>query len=127
MVVAISPILSNEDEVPGFGGVRSRRSIMKRVFSFGLTNLAVLVVLAAVLQLLGRERILDERGVGLELPALLASPVVFWFSRQREYRADAGTARLVGARPMRTSAKRSAKVAEKASRRSRPSSEPRWP
>ncbi|HEY8156727.1 MAG TPA: protease HtpX [Myxococcota bacterium] len=31
---------------------------------------------------------------------LLASPIVFWFSRQREYRADAGAARLVGARPM---------------------------
>ena len=31
---------------------------------------------------------------------LLASPIVFWLSRQREYRADAGAARLVGARPM---------------------------
>jgi heat shock protein HtpX len=31
---------------------------------------------------------------------LLASPIVFWFSRQREYRADAGAARLVGAGAM---------------------------
>ncbi len=31
---------------------------------------------------------------------LLASPLVFWVSRQREYRADAGAARLVGPRPM---------------------------
>jgi heat shock protein HtpX len=31
---------------------------------------------------------------------LLASPIVFWFSRQREYRADAGAARLVGAGSM---------------------------
>jgi heat shock protein HtpX len=31
---------------------------------------------------------------------LLASPIVFWVSRQREYRADAGASRLVGPRPM---------------------------
>jgi heat shock protein HtpX len=31
---------------------------------------------------------------------LLASPLVFWVSRQREYRADSGAARLVGPRPM---------------------------
>jgi heat shock protein HtpX len=31
---------------------------------------------------------------------LLASPIVFWVSRRREYRADAGAARLVGPRPM---------------------------
>jgi heat shock protein HtpX len=31
---------------------------------------------------------------------LLASPIVFWVSRQREYRADSGAARLVGPRPM---------------------------
>jgi heat shock protein HtpX len=31
---------------------------------------------------------------------ILASPIVFWFSRQREFRADAGAARLAGARPM---------------------------
>ena len=31
---------------------------------------------------------------------LLASPIVFWVSRQREYRADSGAASLVGPRPM---------------------------
>jgi heat shock protein HtpX len=32
--------------------------------------------------------------------AILASIIVFWFSRKREYRADSGAARLVGKRPM---------------------------
>jgi heat shock protein HtpX len=31
---------------------------------------------------------------------LLASPIVFWFSRQREFRADAGAARLAGSGAM---------------------------
>jgi heat shock protein HtpX len=50
---------------------------MKRVFLFVLTNLAVMLVLAGVVQLLGVERILDERGVGLDLPALLLMSLVF--------------------------------------------------
>lgn len=32
--------------------------------------------------------------------AILASIIVFWFSRMREYRADSGAAELVGKRPM---------------------------
>ena len=32
--------------------------------------------------------------------ALLASVIVFWFSRRREYRADHGAAEMVGKRPM---------------------------
>jgi len=32
--------------------------------------------------------------------AILASIIVFWFSRRREYRADSGAARLVGKKPM---------------------------
>jgi heat shock protein HtpX len=32
--------------------------------------------------------------------AILASIIVFWFSRMREYRADSGAADLVGKRPM---------------------------
>jgi len=32
--------------------------------------------------------------------AILASIIVFWFSRMREYRADSGAAHLVGKRPM---------------------------
>ena len=31
---------------------------------------------------------------------ILASMIVFWFSRRREYRADAGSAKLSGSRPM---------------------------
>ncbi|MCG8589193.1 MAG: protease HtpX [Proteobacteria bacterium] len=31
---------------------------------------------------------------------VLASPIVFWFSRRREFRADAGGARLAGRQPM---------------------------
>jgi heat shock protein HtpX len=50
---------------------------MKRVFLFVLTNLAVLLVLALAVQALGLERILDERGVGLDLPALLGVALVF--------------------------------------------------
>jgi heat shock protein HtpX len=50
---------------------------MKRVFLFVLTNLAVMLVLAGVVRLLGVERILDERGVGLDLPALLLMSLVF--------------------------------------------------
>ena len=38
---------------------------MKRVFLFIVTNIAVLVVLAIVTNLLGLDRILDEQGVHL--------------------------------------------------------------
>ncbi len=99
---------------------------MKRVFLFIFTNIAVLIVLSIVLNLLGVNSILDERGVGLDLGNLLvfcavfgnerglgmgyfvtsiaaqivfgilASTIVMWFSRQREFRADAGGARLAG-------------------------------
>src|SRR5262245_21579848 len=50
---------------------------MKRILLFVLTNLAVLLVLAGAAQLLGLERILDARGVGLDLPALLGSALLF--------------------------------------------------
>lgn len=52
---------------------------MKRVFLFVATNIAVLVVLAIVLRLLGVDRILDEQGVDLNLGALLAFAAVFGF------------------------------------------------
>jgi heat shock protein HtpX len=52
---------------------------MKRVFLFLATNIAVLVVLAIVLSLLGVERILDEQGVDLNLGALLVFAAVFGF------------------------------------------------
>ena len=50
---------------------------MKRVALFLATNIAVLVVLGIVLQLLGVESILDEQGVGLDLRALLIFSAVF--------------------------------------------------
>jgi heat shock protein HtpX len=50
---------------------------MKRIFLFLLTNLAILVVLGLVLQLLGVERILDDAGVGLDYSSLLAFAAVF--------------------------------------------------
>jgi heat shock protein HtpX len=50
---------------------------VKRVALFVLTNVAVLVVLSVAASLLGLERILDERGVSLDLPALLGFAAVF--------------------------------------------------
>ena len=50
---------------------------MKRVFLFLLTNLAVLVVLSAVLRLLGVESYLTERGMGIDMRALLIFCAVF--------------------------------------------------
>jgi heat shock protein HtpX len=44
---------------------------MKRVVLFLATNLAILLVLSVTLRLLGVERILDARGVGLDLESLL--------------------------------------------------------
>jgi heat shock protein HtpX len=52
---------------------------MKRVFLFLATNIAVLLVLAVVLRLLGVDRILDEQGVDLNLGALLVFAAVFGF------------------------------------------------
>jgi heat shock protein HtpX len=80
---------------------------MKRVLLFVATNLAILIVLGFVLS---RG---DEEGEGLgwlgymavtivmELVlGILASIIVMWFSRQREYRADSGGAELAGRRKM---------------------------
>ena len=50
---------------------------MKRVFLFLLTNLAVLVVLSAVLRLLGVESYLTDRGMGIDMRALLIFCAVF--------------------------------------------------
>jgi heat shock protein HtpX len=50
---------------------------MKRVVLFVATNLAVLAVLAAVLQGLGVQGMLDERGVGIDVPSLLLLALVF--------------------------------------------------
>lgn len=50
---------------------------MKRVFLFLATNIAVLVVLGIVLQLLGVDSLLDEQGVDLDLRALLIFSAVY--------------------------------------------------
>jgi heat shock protein HtpX len=50
---------------------------VKRIFLFIATNVAVLAVLALAANLLGLERILDDRGVSLNLPSLLAFAAVF--------------------------------------------------
>ncbi len=50
---------------------------MKRILLFLGTNLAIIIVLGIVLQLLGLERILDESGTNLNLTALLAFAAVF--------------------------------------------------
>ena len=50
---------------------------MKRIFLFAATNVAILAVLALAANLLGLERILDDRGVSLNLTSLLAFAAVF--------------------------------------------------
>ncbi len=50
---------------------------MKRILLFLATNIAILFVLALAANLLGLDRILDEQGVGLNLPALLGFAAVF--------------------------------------------------
>lgn len=52
---------------------------MKRVMLFIVTNLAIVLVLGVVLNLLGVGRILDEQGVGLDLYNLLVFAAVFGF------------------------------------------------
>jgi heat shock protein HtpX len=52
---------------------------MKRIFLFLITNMAILLVLGTVLQLLGIESVLDQQGVDLDLGALLVFSAVFGF------------------------------------------------
>jgi heat shock protein HtpX len=49
---------------------------MKRIALFVATNLAVLLAIGVVLQLLGVQGMLDERGVGIDVPALLLLSLV---------------------------------------------------
>jgi heat shock protein HtpX len=49
---------------------------VKRILLFVATNIAILLVLSVVLRVLGLERILDEQGVNLDLPALLGFAAV---------------------------------------------------
>jgi heat shock protein HtpX len=57
-----------------------RTSFLTRIALFVLTNVAVLLVLAVVLRLLGIGRILDEAGVGLDYGALLTLSAVIGFA-----------------------------------------------
>jgi heat shock protein HtpX len=50
---------------------------MKRVLLFVVTNLAIVLVLSITLQLLGVERLLDAKGVDLDVKALLLYALVF--------------------------------------------------
>ena len=50
---------------------------MKRVFLFLATNIAIMVVLSITLRLLGFEGILDERGVDLNMNALVIFAGIF--------------------------------------------------
>ena len=52
---------------------------MKRIFLLVATNVAILLVLSVTLRLLGVDRILDERGSGLDLNALLIFSAVLGF------------------------------------------------
>ena len=52
---------------------------MKRVALYLLTNIAILLVLATVLHLLGMDRILDESGSQLNIPVLLVFAAVLGF------------------------------------------------
>jgi heat shock protein HtpX len=56
-----------------------KNRFLTRIGLFVLTNLAVLLVLAIVLRLLGVERILDEQGIGLDYRALLVFSAVIGF------------------------------------------------
>ena len=50
---------------------------MKRVLLFLATNVAILLVLGIVLQLIGVDSLLDEQGIGLNYRALLVFAAVF--------------------------------------------------
>ena len=52
---------------------------MKRIFLFILTNLAVILILSVVLNLLGIDRVLDAQGIDLDLRNLLVFAAVFGF------------------------------------------------
>lgn len=76
----------------------------------GVVNTFVIFLSRVVGHTVDRLIFRNERGHGIGfwvttilaeiLLAILASIIVFWFSRRREYRADSGAASLVGKRPM---------------------------
>ncbi len=76
----------------------------------GVVNTFVLFFARVIGHVVDRAVFRNEEGHGIGffvvtlvaqiLLGILASLIVLWFSRRREFRADAGSARLVGARPM---------------------------
>jgi heat shock protein HtpX len=76
----------------------------------GVVNTFVIFLSRVIGYIVDRAVFKNERGRGIGfwvttivaeiVLAILASIIVFWFSRKREYRADSGAARLVGKRPM---------------------------
>lgn len=74
----------------------------------GIVNTFVIFLARVVGYFIDKAVLKNENGVGMGYYAtvlvcellfgLLASIIVAWFSRQREYRADAGSAKLMGAR-----------------------------
>ena len=76
----------------------------------GVVNTFVIFMSRLVGYFVDRVILKNERGLGIGffvtsiaaqiVFGILASTIVFWFSRQREFRADAGGARLVGTNSM---------------------------
>jgi heat shock protein HtpX len=76
----------------------------------GVVNTFVIFLSRVIGYVVDRAVFKNERGRGIGfwvttivaeiVLAILASIIVFWFSRKREYRADSGAAQLVGKRPM---------------------------
>lgn len=76
----------------------------------GIINTFVIFLSRVIGYVVDRVILKNERGHGIGfwiativseiILAILASIIVFWFSRRREYRADSGAAHLVGKKPM---------------------------
>jgi heat shock protein HtpX len=76
----------------------------------GVVNTFVIFLSRVIGYVVDRAVFKNERGRGIGfwlttilaeiVLAILASIIVFWFSRRREYRADSGAASLVGKKPM---------------------------
>jgi len=76
----------------------------------GVINTFIIVLARVIGQLVDRAIFKNERGYGPGyylgtmvaevVLGIFASAIVMWFSRQREFRADAGSARLVGTNKM---------------------------
>jgi heat shock protein HtpX len=76
----------------------------------GVVNVFVLFFARVIGHFVDRVILKNERGLGIGyfvvsilaqiVLGILASTIVMWFSRQREFRADAGAARLAGANRM---------------------------